>query len=121
MFKFEKLEIWKESIHFSKKIYKITFSFPRSEQFTLSDQFRRSSSSIPANIAEGSGSSSKKDFSRYLDIAVKSIFETISHLYLAKELNYISEMSLKDLYNDAEILVKRINSFKKWLMESDHK
>lgn len=60
MFKFEQLEIWKESIIFAKKIYKATLAFPQNEQFALSNQIRRSVSSVSANIAEGLGVHQKK-------------------------------------------------------------
>lgn len=114
-FRFEKLEIWIDSINYAAKIYKITRKFPRDEMFALVDQLRRAASSISANIAEGAGSSSAKDFCHYLDIAIKSIYETVSHLYLAKQQNYISEKERAQLYSNAETLVKRIQSFKKWL------
>lgn len=114
-FRFETLDIWKESNSFVEKIYKISRKFPREEMFALTDQLRRSASSISANIAEGSGSNTKKDFSHYLDISIKSIFETVSHLYLANQQDYISEQQRKNLYDEAEILVKKIQSFKKWL------
>ena len=117
-FKFENLEIWKDSNQFVKNIYKITKKFPRDELFALTDQLRRSASSISANIAEGSGSSSKKDFTHYLDISIKSIYETVSHLYLAKDQGYLLEKDLLSLYNKAEVLVKRIQAFKSWLKRS---
>lgn len=117
-FRFEQLDIWKEASVYAGKIYKLTKSFPRDELFSLTDQLRRSSNSISANIAEGSGSDSKKDFCHYLDIAMKSVYETVSHLYLATQQNYISENMRLSLYKDAEVLVKKIQSFKKWLVTS---
>lgn len=117
-FRFEHLDIWKDSNLFISKIYKATKEFPRDELFSLTNQLRRSAGSISANIAEGAGSSSDKDFSHYLDIAIKSLYETVAHLYLAKEQKYISERLRKQFYNDAEVLVKRIQSFKKWLNKS---
>lgn len=114
-FRFEHLEIWKEAIAYALSIYKLTKSFPRDEQFALTDQLRRAVSSISTNIAEGSGSSSKKDFCHYLDISIKSTYETVSLLFLAKKQSYISDDVRITLYNDAEILVKKINSFKKFL------
>lgn len=121
-FRFENLDIWIEAGKYVVKIYKITRKFPRHEMFALTSQLRRAVSSISANIAEGAGSSSVKDFSHYLDIAIKSIYETVSHLYLAKQQDYISEKDRVDLYADAEILVKKAQSFKKWLQKrSNHK
>ena len=114
-FRFEKLDIWTEAIGYARQIYDITKSFPRHEAFALADQLKRAASSISANIAEGSGSNSKKDFSHYLDISSKSLYETVSHLYLAKQQNYILEKDRVRLYNNAELLIKRIQAFKKWL------
>ncbi len=114
-FRFESLDIWKESNNFVDKIYKISKKFPREETFALTDQLRRAASSVSANIAEGSGAGTKKDFSHHLDISIKSIFETVSHLHLANQQDYISEQQRKSLYDEAEVLVKKIQSFKKWL------
>jgi four helix bundle protein len=114
-FRFETLDIWKDSNSFVNNIYQISKKFPREELFSLTDQLKRSAASVSANIAEGSGSSSKKDFSHYLDISIKSIYETISHLYLAKQQDYIPDKTRQDLYDEAEILVKKIQAFKKWL------
>lgn len=114
-FRFEQLEIWKEANNYASTIYQITKNFPREELFSLTDQLKRSASSISANIAEGSGSDSKKDFRHYLDISIKSIYETVSHLNLAKDQGYISEKQRSELYLQAEVLTKRVQAFKKWL------
>lgn len=111
-FRFEHLEIWGNAIQYALHVYKTTKTFPKEEMFALSDQLKRSANSIPANIAEGSGSSSNKDFCHYLDITIKSLYETISHLQLAKELAYISEGQRLILYKEAEVLVKKIQAFK---------
>lgn len=115
MFKFEQLEIWVEAKNYAGKIYKISKDFPRDEMYGLTDQLRRSAVSISANIAEGSGGNSKKDFSHFLDIAIKSLYETVSHLYIAKDQEYISEKVRMELYLEAEILIKRIKSFQSWI------
>lgn len=115
MFKFESLEIWIEAKNYSNKIYYVTKSFPKEETFGLTDQLRRAANSISANIAEGSGSNSKKDFCHYLDIAIKSLYETVSHLYIAQDQDYIDENQRKELYRIAESLVKRIQNFKIWV------
>jgi len=59
-FRFEHLEIWTESIEYASEIYHLIKKFTREEIFALSDQLRRSSTSISTNIAEGAGSRSKK-------------------------------------------------------------
>ena len=70
MFKFEELDIWKESINYASRIYKITESFPAEEKFGLVTQLRNAVISISLNIAEGSGRYHNKDFIRFLQIAI---------------------------------------------------
>lgn len=112
MFRFEKLEVWKESLIYAKHVYRICREFPREELFGLTSQIKRAVLSISSNIAEGAGSSSKKDFAHYLDIAIKSIFETVSQLFFAKELEFINQQSFESLYNEVEVLVKKIQSLR---------
>ena len=116
MFRFEQLEIWKSSITYGKKLYKIALQFPEEEKFALADQLRRSAVSISNNIAEGSGGS-PKDFTNFLNIAVKSTLETVNILYFAKENEYINKELQMELYKEAEILVKKIRAFKRSLQD----
>lgn len=117
MFKFEKLQIWKDSVEYGKKVYSVTNKFPSSEQYGLTSQLKRASVSISSNIAEGTGSSSNKNFSHFLDISMGSLIETISQLMFAKELKYIDDIILAELYSEAEILMRKIQSFKKSLFQ----
>lgn len=103
------------SIQYSKNIYTLADSFPKSEMFGLIMQIKRAALSISSNIAEGSGSSTTKDFSHFLDIAIKSTIETVSQLFFAKEMGYITEKALYSHYEEAEILVKRIQGLKQYL------
>ena len=57
--------VWQKSHQLVLEIYKITNNFPKEELFALTSQMKRSSSSIPTNIAEGCGRSSDKDFCRF--------------------------------------------------------
>lgn len=115
MFSYENLEIWQLSIAYAKTIYKVTNNFPRSEQYGLSSQIRRAAVSISANIAEGSGSTGLKDKLNFLDIAIKSALETASEIQVALELSYINNLTRDNLYNQVEIIIKRIRAFKKFL------
>ena len=111
-FRFENLDIWKESIEYANKIYDIADTFPKTETFGLISQLRRASASISTNIAEGSGSSTKRDFRNFLDISIKSTLETVSLLTFAKSRNYVNSETKNVLYNEAEKLIKRISAFK---------
>jgi len=111
-FRFEHLNIWSDSLAYANEIYKLTKLFPREELYSLSDQLKRSASSISTNIADGSGSSSKKDFSHFLDIGIKSTYETVSLLYLAFQQSYITKDTKDELYIKAEQIVKKIQVFR---------
>lgn len=112
-FKFENLEIWKLACEYADEIHELTKTFPKEEKFSLTDQLNRSSSSIADNIAEGSGSKTVRDFSNYLQNAVKSIYESVSQLYRAKRRGYITEEQRIYFYEKAKILVGKIVAFKK--------
>lgn len=74
---------------------------------------RRSSVSIPSNIAEGSGKSSNKDFIRFPEMAQSSAFELETQLILAHDLRFISEEKLSDLQGKLEEIQKMIFGFEK--------
>jgi len=112
-FKFENLEIWTLACEYSDEIHELTKTFPNHEKYNLVNQLDLSSSSIPDNIAEGSGSTSIKDFSHYLQISIKSAYESVSQLYRAKRRGYITDEERLHFYNKANVLVKKILAFKK--------
>lgn len=85
------LDVYKKSIDFVTDIYKLTKTFPNEEKFGLTSQLRRSASSIPSNIAEGSARYYKKEFKQFLYIALGSVAETETHLIIASRIGYISE------------------------------
>lgn len=115
MFRFEKLEVWKLANDYCLKIYKITDSFPKYEMFCLTSQLNRAGISIPSNIAEGSGASTIKDFCHSLDISIKSTIETVSQLFIAIKRGYIKEETKNVMYQEAEVLVRKIQSLKQYL------
>lgn len=102
IYKFSDLFVWQKSIAFVKEIYRITTKYPKSELFGLTSQIQRAAISMPANIAEGCGRNSNKEFSRFIDIAIGSAFELETLLQISFELNYIEELEyntlMKDLY-----------------------
>lgn len=111
MFRFEELEIWKLALEYGQKLYKLSFQFPKEETFALADQLRRAAVSISNNIAEGSGGTAK-DFSNFLNMAVKSTLETVNILYFARKQGYVKEDERKFLYQEAEKLIRKIRAFK---------
>jgi four helix bundle protein len=85
----EKLEVWKTAVEFVVEIYKQTESFPKEERFGLTSQIRRASVSIVANIAEGAGRDSSREFAYFLSNAQDSASELASELVIARRLSYL--------------------------------
>jgi four helix bundle protein len=67
------LLVWHRAIALVEKVYRLTESFPKYEQFGLSSQLRRAAISVPANIAEGAARSTRKDLLHFLVIARGSL------------------------------------------------
>jgi four helix bundle protein len=95
-------------------VYKVSKNFPSSEMYGLTSQIRRSSSSVPTNIIEGQGRQYKKEFIQFLYIAKGSLEEANYQLFLAKDLEYISNEEYLKLFDICTrikmMLYKLINS-----------
>lgn len=84
------LDIWKKAIEIVKEIYALTDEFPKSEIYGITSQMRRSSVSIPSNIAEGFRRQHNKEYIQFLYIALGSCAELETQITIAKELNYLT-------------------------------
>jgi four helix bundle protein len=113
MRKFQDLQIWHRSHALTLEIYRATKSFPKEEIYGLTSQMRRSSSSVPTNIAEGCGRNSNPDFARFLTIAMGSSAELEYQLILSRDLDYISLADFDILFDDLTEIRKMINNFLK--------
>lgn len=94
---FKKLSVWQKSHALTLSVYRATAPFPRHAVYGLTSQLRRSTASIPANIAEGCGRSSEKDFARFLTLALGSASESEYHILLAFDLGYLKKNSYEKL------------------------
>lgn len=108
---FEQLRVWQNSMDLTVEIYKLTKLFPADEKFALTDQIRRASSSVPANVAEGFGRHSIKDKLKFYNVAFGSLLETKSHLYLAGKLGYLDEEKNKEVIEQLVHVQKELNAF----------
>ena len=86
---FAKLEVWQRAHRLVLRVYKVTEHFPRSENWGLVAQLRRSAISIPSNIAEGCGRNGDTEMRRFLKIALGSASELHYQLLLARDLEYL--------------------------------
>ena len=121
MFSFRKLDVYNETRLLVKEVYKLMESFPKEEKYSLCDQLRRSSVSVPANIAEGMGRRSKKEQIHFLEIAFGSLMETFCHIEIAKDLGYITEEQLLQKEKQIEIISKKLSRLVSAIEESIRK
>ncbi len=82
------LDVWKEAMKLAKEVYRLTSGFPKEEIYGLTAQIRRSVVSIPSNIAEGAARNSDKEFVQFLYIALGSLAELETQLFLSRELAF---------------------------------
>lgn len=90
---FKKLIVWQKAHGLTLTVYKETITFPKEEVYGLTSQLRRASSSIAANIAEGTGKYSIRDINRFFQIALGSAKEVEYFLILSKDLHYLNSNS----------------------------
>ena len=104
---FKNLKVWDKAHRLTLDVYRSSRSFPREEIYGLTSQMRRSSSSIGANIAEGSCRRGDKDFSRFLQIAMGSASELEYQIFLAHDLELLNTPDYQRLSSEA-VEVKRM-------------
>ena len=115
---FKDLEIWKKGVTLAADIYAISKDFRASEIYGLTNQMRRASYSISANVAEGYGRESTKNYLQFIRTARGSLYELETYLIVANKLNYLDELKLKSILQKTEELSKMINSLIRKLNQS---
>lgn len=113
--KFEELEVWQFARTLAKDVYNLTKNTGFSKQLYLKDQMNRSAGSVMDNIAEGYGRGSRLEFVQFLSIAAGSVEELKSQLYRSLDFQFIRQDEFDQLYNNANLAFKKINSFMKYL------
>ena len=104
------LLIWQKAMELVTKIYNHTKSFPKEERYGLTLQLRRSSVSLPSNMAEGYGRNSTQDYIRFLRIANGSLFELQTQLDIARNLKFLSEDSFSLLFEQSREIERMLSS-----------
>ncbi len=101
---FRELEVWKKSIRLASDIYGLTKCFPSFELYSLSSQMQHAATSIPSNIAEGSGRITDKELVRFLNISLGSAYELETELTIAFDQQYFE----KNTYDDFQLRIVEI-------------
>lgn len=107
---FEDLRVWQNGIELVKQVYLLTKQGDFSKDYGLRDQLRRSSVSIPTNIAEGFERSSRKEYLQFLNIAKGSAGEVRSLLKVALEIDYLNQSTYQNLHSQATQLSRMLSA-----------
>ena len=87
---FRDLVVWQKSVDLVTEIYRLSKKFPKDELFGLTSQIRRAAVSIPSNIAEGRGKSSRGEFQQFLHHSRGSLAEVETQIIIAQNLGYLT-------------------------------
>ena len=112
---FTDMEVWQDANRLSLQIFQLSSELPRSEDYGLTSQIRRSANSISANLAEGFGRKTKRDKANFYIIARGSAFETQSHLLYGMKVGYFEDDATKETINEYGKLIHGLNKLIKSL------
>jgi len=116
-FRFEQLDIWKDSIEVSDILFDYADKADICKLFKFAEQLRAAALSISNNIAEGSGSFSDKEFANFLNIARRSVFECANILHIFERRKIISSDEKSIIKPKLVVLSKKITNFRKSLIK----
>ncbi|MBI4689579.1 MAG: four helix bundle protein [Nitrospirae bacterium] len=116
-FRFQDLDIWKEAIEIAEVLLDIADTIEQRKLFRFAEQLRGAAMSMSNNIAEGSGSSSKREFYQFLNIARRSTFENANILIILHNRQLIGQQDLDSLLERLDILCRKITNFQKSLIK----
>lgn len=109
---------WQKAMQLVTEIYRITRTFPKEETYGLTAQIRRAAISVPSNLAEGHGRSSRKEFHQFVAQARGSLVEVETQLEIALNLGYLTKEAAASLLGQASEVGRLINGLKAWAESS---
>ena len=109
------MPVWQNALNLSGVVFEMTFSLPKSEDYGLTSQIRRSANSVTGNIAEAFGRKTKKDKSHFYVISRGSAFETQSHLLYGTKVGYFEERKTEYILKEYSELIHELNKILKSL------
>lgn len=114
-FRFQDLKIWQLAIEIAYELFDLAESLEQKRLYRFAEQLRGSGMSMSNNIAEGSGSSSKKEFKQFLNMARRSTFENANILILLEKRKLVSAQTLDTFLDQLDHWCRQITNFQKSL------
>jgi len=110
-FRFQDLEIWQLAIQIADELFDVADELEKKRLYRFAEQLRGAGMSMSNNIAEGSGSSSNKEFKQFLNVARRSTFENANILILLHKRSLITDESLERFLDQLDHLCRKITNF----------
>lgn len=108
------LVAWQKAMKLVSEIYRATRGFPKEEIYGLTVQLRRAAVSVPSNLAEGHGRTSRREFHQFVSQARGSLTEVETQLEIAQDLGYLDEAAAVDLLKKASEIARMLNGLLVW-------
>lgn len=108
------LMAWQMSKALVLDVYRVSKAFPREEVYGLTSQLRRAAVSVPSNIAEGHGRSSRREFHCFLGHARGSLLEVETQLEIARDLGYLESNDAEELLRKTKEIGRVLNGLRAW-------
>jgi four helix bundle protein len=109
------LEIWQDALEVAGRLFDIADSLEQRRLYRFAEQLRGSGLSMSNNIAEGSGSNSKREFSQFLNIARRSTFENANVILVLEKQELMQAEEVTDLLERLDHLCRKITNFQRTL------
>lgn len=113
IFSYRRLVVYQHCRQYVKTIYTLLRKFPAEERYALCDQLRRASISITSNIAEGMARFSDKEKLHFIEVAYGSLYETMSQIEIALDLNYINKEDFTKIEEEVVNIAKMMSGLRK--------
>ncbi|MGQ2990941.1 MAG: four helix bundle protein [Brevundimonas sp.] len=106
------LMVWKKSMDLAAAVYRLTRQMPKHEEYRITSQMVRASTSIPANIAEGHGRGTRKDYAHFVSIARGSLFELETFVLLVQHLKIVDEAKCGNILDQADEVSRMLTALR---------
>lgn len=115
------LKVWQAGMDMVEQIYRVARQLPDSERYGLASQMTRAAVSVPANIAEGHGRGSRRDYAHFVSLARGSLMETETHLLLTVRLGFIHQRTAAGVLKLITEISKMLTALRTRLLEGPGK
>lgn len=109
---YKDLSVWQKSVDLACDVHRLTRLLPKEEAYRLTSQIIRASSSIPANVAEGNGRNTRRDYAHFVSIARGSAAELETFLIIIQRLELAPAEQVQQLLGRTEEVARMLNALR---------